>query len=82
MCMICRYIFAYIYVYILILTPELSNYLLKNNHHHKVLMLNFQEKEKHIRCMTGKLHSRKMFHLMIYINPTSVCFLKKLPHHF
>ena len=36
MCMICRYIFAYIYVYILILTPELSNYLLKNGHHHKV----------------------------------------------
>ena len=23
-----------------------------------------------------------MFHLIIYINPTSVCFLKKLPHHF
>lgn len=72
--MICRYIFTYIYVYILILTPELSNYLLKNSHHHKVLTLNFQEKETHIICMTGKLHSRNMFHLIIYINLTSVCF--------
>lgn len=74
---------VYIYVYILILTPELSSYLLENSHRHTVLTLNFQEKEKHIICSTRKLYSRKMFQLIIYVNPTSVCvfFLKKL-HHF
>lgn len=31
------------------MTPELSNYLLKNDHHyHRLLTLSFQEKEKYM----------------------------------
>lgn len=56
-----------------ILAPELFNYLLKNCHHCILLTLRFQEKEKHIICLTRKLYAWKMFWLIIYVNPTSVC---------